>query len=138
MGLFHVRIRRWGLLLLTLRLVSFDLSAADGGPFHGRAVVIQELDAAMPDTALATPPKISRGLAAGLAVLLGPLGAHRIYLGTQPKVPVFYTLTFGGFGVLVLIDLAHILFTKDLDVYRDSRRMLMWAPTRDPGSVTPP
>jgi superoxide dismutase len=37
-----------------------------------------------------------------LAVTLGPFGAHRLYFGTTPKVPLLYGLTFGGFGVLVL------------------------------------
>ena len=39
----------------------------------------------------------------------------------QPKVPIIYGVTFGGFGVLVLIDLGHILFTKDLSPYREQR-----------------
>jgi hypothetical protein len=73
-----------------------------------------------------------------MAVTLGPFGAHRLYLGTTPKVPLLYGLTFGGFGVLVLIDLGHILFTKDLSVYRDSRQVLMWAKPRGGKEVTPP
>ena len=61
-----------------------------------------------------------------LALLLGPFGAHRIYLGTTPKVAIIYGLTFGGFGVLPLIDLGHLLFTKDLQPYRNNDRLIMW------------
>lgn len=80
---------------------------------------------------------ISRGLTAALAVVLGPFGGHRLYLGTAPKVPLIYGLTFGGFGVLVLIDLGHILFTKDLSAYIENEKVFMWAAPRE-GPVTPP
>ena len=55
-------------------------------------------------------------------MLVGPFGAHRLYLGTTPKVAIIYGMTFGGFGVLVLIDLGHIVFTKDLAPYRQQRQ----------------
>jgi hypothetical protein len=71
-------------------------------------------------------PDISRGMAALLAVTLGPFGGHRVYLGARPKVPLVYGITFGGFGVLVVLDLGHILFTKDLDRFRDNDRVFMW------------
>lgn len=80
----------------------------------------------------------TRLIAAGLAVTLGPFGAHRLYLGTTAKVPVFYGLTFGGFGVLVLIDLGHILFTKDLTPYQHNKQILMWAGKAPPTVTTPP
>lgn len=79
----------------------------------------------------------SRALAAGLAVTLGPFGAHRHYLGAGPKVPLIYSLTFGGFGVLVLIDLGHILFTRDLERFAGDQRVLMWTP-EDGTEATPP
>ncbi len=78
-----------------------------------------------------------RALAAGLAIVLGPFGGHRIYLGTDPKVPVLYALTFGGFGVLVLVDLGHILFTKDLATYAENDRVLMWAKPRSEAVIPP-
>ena len=134
---FGDRSRRWGLLLLLACLPLLGRAAGDGGPYRELAVVVLE-SPQLSDSVSTAPPHISRGLAAGLAVLLGPLGAHRIYLGTSPQVPVFYTITFGGFGVLALIDLGHILFTHDLDAYRDSRRMLMWAPPRDALAATRP
>lgn len=68
-----------------------------------------------------------RAVAITLAVLLGPFGAHRLYLGTTPKVAIAYGLTFGGFGVVALIDLVHLIVTKDLDRFRNNDRILMWA-----------
>ena len=53
-------------------------------------------------------------------MLLGPFGAHRLYFGTTPKVAIIYGVTFGGFGILVLLDLGHLLFTKDLKSYRNN------------------
>lgn len=76
-----------------------------------------------------------RLVAAVLAVALGPFAAHRLYLGTDVKVPIIYGLTFGGFGILVLIDLGHILFAKDLQPYRHNDKVFMWAKERAP---TPP
>jgi hypothetical protein len=67
-----------------------------------------------------------RLVAALLDVSLGLFGAHRLYLGTDVKVPVFYTLTIGGGGVLWIIDLGLILFTKDLTPYMDNPHVFMW------------
>jgi len=75
-----------------------------------------------------------RGVAIALAVLLGPFGAHRLYLGTTPKVAIAYGLTFGGFGVVALIDLVHLIASKDLDRFRDCDRILMWAGSEAPAS----
>lgn len=69
-----------------------------------------------------------RVVAAAATLLLGPFGAHRIYLGTSAKVPVFYTVTLGGgLGMLPLIDLICILTVKDLSRYYDNGRIFMWA-----------
>lgn len=49
-------------------------------------------------------------------LLTGLVGGHRIYLGTSPIVPIVYTITLGGgLGILPLIDLFHIIFTKKED-----------------------
>lgn len=84
---------------------------------------------------MSAPP--SRALAAALAITLGPFGGHRILLGTSPVIPVVYGLTFGGFGLLVLIDLGHILFTHDLREYMDDRHVLMWAGRGGNGTTRP-
>ena len=113
--------------------------AVGAGPFNPPQGMVLQADPSFRDSlAVCVPDRhVSRVLAAALAVTLGPFGAHRIYLGTPPKIPLLYSLTFGGFGVLVLIDLGHILLTKDLSRYMDSGKVLMWAgpPGKD---VTPP
>lgn len=68
-----------------------------------------------------------RLVAALLCVTLGPFGAHRLYLGTKPGVPVAYTLTLGGgMGVLPVIDFMLICFSKDLSPYRNNPHVFMW------------
>ncbi len=82
------------------------------------------------------PRENQRVVAAALALFLGPFCAHRLYFGTTAKVPIVYGITFGGFGILALIDLGHILFTRDLSRYRNSDRVFMWAKPRE--RATPP
>jgi len=62
-----------------------------------------------------------------LTILTGPLGGHRLYLGTKPIVPVVYAVTLGG-GLLVIpiMDLFTIIFTRDLSKYEDNDKVLMW------------
>lgn len=68
-----------------------------------------------------------RAVAIGLTILLGPFGAHRIYLGTHELVPVFYTLTLGGgLGVVPVIDLLHLIFKRDISPYVNNPKVLMW------------
>lgn len=72
-------------------------------------------------------PKHKKLKAALLALLLGPFGVHRIYLGTATNVPVVYSLTLGGgLGVLPLIDFFHIVFSKDLSKFEDNKKVFMW------------
>ena len=62
-----------------------------------------------------------------ITVALGPLGGHRLYLHTKPIVPIVYALTLGGgLGLLPVIDLLVITFTKDLDKYRENAKIIMW------------
>lgn len=62
-----------------------------------------------------------------IAVLLGPFGAHRIYLGTRHMVPVAYVLTLGGgLGFIPVIDAILILATKNLEPYQNNPRFFMW------------
>lgn len=73
-----------------------------------------------------------------LAFALGPFGGHRLYLGTGPKVPIIYTLTLGGgFGVLPMIDMIHLLLKKDLGPYRNNTQVFMWSKPRTV-DLTPP
>ncbi len=62
-----------------------------------------------------------------IILLTGPLGGHRLYLGTKPVVPVVYAVTLGGgIGILPIIDLFAIAFTKDISRYIDNERVIMW------------
>lgn len=71
--------------------------------------------------------KHNKWVAAGLDLSLGLFGVHRLYLGTETHVPVMYTLTLGGGGILILADLGLILFSKDIEVYSNSQHIFMWS-----------
>jgi len=69
----------------------------------------------------------TKGKAILIAILAGPLGGHRLYLGTKPYVPIIYALTLGGgLGLLPAIDIIVILFSKDLSKYYDNPQIMMW------------
>lgn len=61
-----------------------------------------------------------------LALLTGPLGGHRVYLGTSTQVPLIYTATLGGFGTLVVADIITILISKDLSKIQNNNKIFMW------------
>lgn len=61
-----------------------------------------------------------------LNLTLGLFGMHRVYLGTDIWVPLFYTFTFGGGGVLWIADLMMLTFGKELSAYRNNGRLLMF------------
>lgn len=74
------------------------------------------------------PPKRKhvRAKAIVFTLLTGPLGGHRVYLGTRPGAPIIYAVTLGGFGILPLVDLAHLIFTKDLSKFEQNQKIIMW------------
>ncbi len=58
---------------------------------------------------------------------LGFLGVHRIFLGTNPYVPVAYAGTLGGcLGAVPLADFFVIVFSKNLEQYTNNPRFFMW------------
>ena len=65
-------------------------------------------------------------VAASLNVSLGVFGVHRMYLGTTPQIPVIYTLSAGGGGIIMLVDLGVIIFTKDLEQFENDPSLIMW------------
>jgi TM2 domain-containing membrane protein YozV len=67
-----------------------------------------------------------RAVAIGLDVSLGLFGVHRMYLGTDLKVPVIYTATIGGGGVLWLVDLGLLVAVKDLSPFKNNPNVFMW------------
>ncbi|MGV3638593.1 MAG: TM2 domain-containing protein, partial [Flavobacteriales bacterium] len=79
--------------LMLLVCLASGQSALAGGPFV-------PVRAVPPADTIEVVVEDQRLVGSALALLLGPFGAHRIYLGTTPKVAIIYGLTFGGFGVL--------------------------------------
>lgn len=67
-----------------------------------------------------------RLVAIALDVSLGIFGMHRIYLGTDVKVPVFYTLTLGGGMVLWIADLVLLITADDITKYMNNPNVFMW------------
>lgn len=61
-----------------------------------------------------------------ITILTGPLGGHRIYLGTKPVIPVLYALTLGGGIFVTVIDLFALVFTKDISLYINNNSFFMW------------
>ena len=118
-------------ILLILSLITVGSSVRASGPYRAmNAVELNLLDSLTEqyDLSIEDGPKKenARLISSSLAVLLGPFGAHRLYLGTTTKVAIIYGITFGGSGILATIDLFHLLFTKDLDAYRNSDKVFMW------------
>lgn len=71
--------------------------------------------------------KRNKLIAIAADLLTGPLGGHRIYLGTEPYVPIIYALTLGGgMGFLPVTDLFVIIFTRKLEIYCDNPQIIMW------------
>lgn len=71
--------------------------------------------------------KFKRGKAIIFTVLTGFLGGHRIYLGTHHRTPIIYSITLGGLGILPLVDLINIIFTKDISKFDNKTQIIMWA-----------
>lgn len=69
----------------------------------------------------------SRAAAIIIDIFTGPLGGHRLYLGTSPVVPVVYAVTLGGgIGLLPIIDLIVLSFSKDFYKYVNNPKVVMW------------
>lgn len=63
-----------------------------------------------------------------LTLLTGPIGGHRLYLGTKPIVSIVYVCTLGGgLGVLPFIDLVVVCFSKDISRFENNDKIFMWA-----------
>ena len=131
MGRSHVPLLILGPMRTLFLLIGLFMliDAFAGGPF--RPIMIPEIGNT--HRTVIEKQENTRLVGSLLAITLGPFGAHRLYLGTNAKVAVIYGLTFGGFGVLPLIDLAHLLFSRDLSPYRNDTNVFMWN-----DGVTPP
>lgn len=122
-----------GLLVISLLILSFSLHTNAQKQHRGHQewrvakAIAQELIQPHSEGKKEFKEENPRAVAIGLTVLLGPFGAHRIYLGTREAVPIFYTLTLGGgLGVLPVIDLIHLIFSKDLSRFVNNEKVIMW------------
>jgi TM2 domain-containing membrane protein YozV len=91
-------------------------------------VTIETKDTSQGSLIIKHPKK--KWIAALLAFPLpfGVVGLHRIYLGTQPHIPLVYVGTVGGvFGILPLADFIAILNTKEDDLQNlNTGKVFFW------------
>jgi TM2 domain-containing membrane protein YozV len=78
------------------------------------------------------PKKENKKLIAAILafpVPFGFIGLHRIYLGTEPWVPVVYLVTAGGGMLLPFIDFIAIIVAdkEQLKKYENNNKLFMWA-----------
>lgn len=77
--------------------------------------------------------KKRKWVAISCAIMAGPFGAHRLYLGTDVKVPVIYTATLGGgLGLLPLVDVVLIAVTRDITRFENNSNIFIWSEDATP------
>ncbi|MFM7769970.1 MAG: TM2 domain-containing protein [Bacteroidota bacterium] len=70
--------------------------------------------------------KNQKAVAIALNATMGYFGVHRMYLGTDVKIPVLYSVTVGGGGVLWLVDLGILIGVKDIKQFYNNPHFFMW------------
>ena len=113
-------------LILALFTLFISFTAAGEAQKESPAVYFSdstEIGASTPDKKTIRKKK---AIAIGLAITLGPFGVHRLYLGTDYKIPVIYSVTLGAFGILPLTDIIAILASKDIEQYLNNQQIIMW------------
>ncbi|MCW8898664.1 MAG: TM2 domain-containing protein [Flavobacteriales bacterium] len=110
-------------LLLVGSLFSSTIKKDSLSILNGEIITATELEMEVLDNG---EVKFKRGKAILFTIFTGILGGHRIYMGTHQRTPIIYSVTFGGFGILPLIDLVHLIFTKDISVYENKTQIIMW------------
>jgi TM2 domain-containing membrane protein YozV len=107
----------------TLTFVHSDTRSLDEN-----IVIISKKDTSQSSTTAKRQKK--KWIAALLAFPLpfGVVGLHRIYLGTQPHIPLVYVGTVGGvFGLLPLADFIAILNSKEEDLQNfNTGKVFFW------------
>lgn len=122
----------FGLIFITLAAeghnIAFSAALVDTVPADS-VYSVQKENFEMEGDVISSEPEVKHKKlkAVILAITLGHFGVHRIYLGTNPEIPVVYSLTLGGgLGLLPLIDAIAIIFTKDLSKFENNSRVFMW------------
>jgi len=99
------------------------------GNFSGELKVLEFYPDSLDNLNLEDGPKkvkFRRGKAILFTILTGPLGGHRVYLGTRPRTPIIYTIMLGGLGILPLVDLIHLIISRDMSQFIDNPKIIMW------------
>lgn len=123
----HLFLSICGLILFNTVQAQTDLQPVD-------KIEIQIITSEIPDTlpSASSPEKpfkyreSKRFVAAVLCLTLGPFGMHRLYLGTEPRVAAAYSVTLGGVGVIPVVDLLLITFSKDISRFKNNDKVIMW------------
>jgi len=110
-------------LLLVDSLFSSTIKKDSLSTLDGEIFTTIELEMEVLDNGEVT---FKRGKDILFTIFTGILGGHRIYMGTHQRTPIIYSVTFGGFGILPLIDLIHLIFKKDISVYENKTQIIMW------------
>jgi TM2 domain-containing membrane protein YozV len=130
---FILQMKNFFILVFAFFACSISCSAKETGfDSHQNLEIVLNNNLSFSDSVSAkiTEPSIKENkklMAATINLTLGMLGAHRLYLGTKPHVPVFYLLTFGGvFFILPIIDFFVLTFSKDITPYQNNNKIIMW------------
>lgn len=132
-----------GLLLITTVGVQASVSQYKVDEASIEAMFANATEAPLPvfaETGNTTPMPLLQGsvisedknpwVAFALAFVVGGLGIHRAYLGTETMTWVGYILTCGGiFGIVPFVDWILLLvgaIEKDISQYVDNPKFFMW------------
>lgn len=113
--------------ILSIIIVLFGLMKLEAAPKRAASFVIEPIEIDSDSTYSKKTIRKKKITAIGLALAVGPFGMHRLYLGTDSKVPIVYSLTLGAFGILPVIDIVAILTTRDIKKFENNKRVVMWA-----------
>ncbi|MBL4623688.1 MAG: TM2 domain-containing protein [Flavobacteriales bacterium] len=113
---------------LFIALFTLFISLTVAGEVHSEPPAVFFSDSSIISTGALDKKTIRRkkAIAIGLAITLGPFGVHRLYLGSDAKIPVIYSVTLGAFGILPLTDIIAILTTRDIGQYLNNKQIIMW------------
>ena len=130
--------------LILIAIITCSLTPAFAGNYHVDDKAIDQLFStanviALSDTGAEVPTIASTNstavtgdrdplVAIILDLVVGPLGIHRFYLGTETITGIGYILTCGGiFGIVPLVDLIVLAINyDDISMYIDNPAFFMW------------
>lgn len=121
------------LVLISITFCSFNGSAQNDSIFNNstnyQLTILENSDTIQISSSKKSPIKYresKRFMAAFLCLTLGPFGMHRLYLGSTPQVAAAYSVTLGAVGIVPVVDLLLITFSKDISRFKNNERVIMW------------